>query len=107
MLIKIKNSVPAVGTDEGPRIILNKPTFIRIMKAPGYPCYSAKKTIMEKWNSMPDYWNLVSRHATPEEGPEVYFLNVETIDELINQFMPEEAKNNYAAKQIYLKTGRC
>lgn len=56
---------------------------------------------------MPDYWNLVSKHVTPEEGPEFYFLNVEAIDELIDQFMPEEAKNNYAAKQIYLKTGRC
>lgn len=107
MLIKIKNNVPAVDTAEGPRIILKKPTFIQIMKAPGYPCYAAKKTIMEKWSSMPDYWNLVSMHATPEEGPEAYFLNVEAIDELINQFMPEEAKHNFAAKQIYLKTGRC
>lgn len=88
-------------------IILNKPRFIQILKAPGYPCYAAKKTIMEKWGSMPDYFRLVSKHFTPEDGPETYYLSAEVVDDLIEQFMPEEAKTNFAAKQIYLKTGRC
>ena len=90
-------------------MILKKPKFIQVLKAPGYPCYAARKTIMEKWRSLPDYYRLISKHVVPvdDEAPEVYFLNLETVDDLIDQFMPEEARSNLAMRNVYLKTGRC
>ena len=111
---------------EGDLLSINRETFIKLMMSPGIPCYSARKTVNEKWASLRDYFgladgvlypNLLGKDGKPvrdSEGnivfdynalPLAYVLNKKTAKRLIEDTIPKRIRNNYVAREHYLKTG--
>ena len=107
-------------------IIIYRKDFIELMQAPGIPCYSAMKTINEKWRMLSTCYGLVEKvfpaFATGKDGkilydkqginiidesrpPRAYLINKSRARIIINDTIPKRIRNNYAATQRYLKTG--
>lgn len=111
---------------EGDRHPINRETFTQLMMSPGIPCYCARKTVNEKWASLRDYLGLADGVFYPDllgndgepvldsEGnvvsdrnalPLVYILNKQVARKLIEDTIPKRIRNNYLAREHYLKTG--
>ena len=107
-------------------VIIYRRDFVELMQAPGIPCYSAMKTINEKWRMLSTCYGLVEKvfpaFATGKDGkilydkqginiidetrpPRAYLISKARARIIINDTIPKRIRNNYAATQRYLKTG--
>lgn len=78
-------------------------TFSQAMASPGYPHYSSKKSIREKWIFLQDL-GFASR-PKKSDGVEVAILNPVLIAAYIQDSIPPEIKSDPAKLHQYLKTG--
>lgn len=103
---------------DGENVPIKRVEFEEIIRAPGTPCYTASKTILEKWRSFSYYPGLVVTTVYPclegEDGEftpieskpaNLYILNKAAARRLIEDTIPKTVRNNLAAKNYYLKTG--
>lgn len=81
---------------------LTKAEFVRIMKAPGYPRYEARKSINEKWDAFRDYYGLVHSSGENEELGEWILINAEAAKREINECIPEKYRDLVGARALYL-----
>lgn len=107
-------------------VLLHRSDFVRLMQTPGIPCYSAMKTINEKWRMLSTCYGLVVQSfpafVTGKDGepisdegglyqidatrpPRAYLISKARARIIINDTIPKRIRNNYAATQRYLKTG--
>lgn len=89
--------------------LLRKEEFIELMRAPGIPCFSASKTIKEKWDSLRYYPGLVQQTIPPKPDAanplRAYVIDKMIARRLIEDTMPKRIRNNYIRREHYLKTG--
>lgn len=103
---------------DGENVPIKREEFEEIMRAPGTPCYAASKTILDKWRALRYSPGLVVSTAyplikgedgelTPDESKpaNLYVLNKDAARRIIEDTIPKRIRNNYAAKNYYLKTG--
>lgn len=107
-------------------IFLHREDFIKLMMAPGIPCYSSMKSINEKWAMLRDQFKLVERvyypRVTDKDGnsvygkdgapvfntnlpPTAYTINKARARQIITDTIPKRIRNNQISRDHYLKTG--
>lgn len=107
-------------------ILLHREDFIKLMMAPGIPCYSSMKSINEKWAMLRSQFKLVDNvfypRVTDKDGkdvydkdgapvfntnlpPSAYTLSKARARQIITDTIPKRIRNNQLSRDHYLKTG--
>lgn len=107
-------------------ILLHRDDFVKLMMAPGIPCYSSMKSINEKWAMLRNQFKLVDNvfypRVTDKDGkdvydkdgapvfntnlpPSAYTLSKARARQIITDTIPKRIRTNQISRDHYLKTG--